>query len=376
MKRSIKTILSFVLVMTMLVPTTVTTFAASIQTTAINEQVVLQKVNYVFDGDKTVENIKTVYDFAGNAFYVAECSPTGYYIYNVETDTVVESSERGVSPYAGYSDNLYYGGPTYYYVLKNGSYEHTIDDEETLNSAQIQVLSQNCQAGFETIETRYQTRSGSVSTMAVYSTDITVDHPEFYQNLTHCGYISGGRCGFIALGMLIAYKDKYEDDELLSDAYWETDNILKSKNTSDITVSANNVISQKLYELDPKDSTTSMHIHDVAKKYLDEVGKSADHTSRWKPFFTEGTVRNLIDDGNPVILFGSVPSNPTTASALNMTISSSEGDSSNHAVVAYGYSSDETKFIVHYGWENSYYPDARIDLGYFSLGSIYTFELE
>lgn len=377
MKKALKTILLFVLVMAMLIPTTVTTFAASLPIQATNEYIVLQKANYVFNSgdDRQVESVKTVYDFAGNTFYVAECTPTGYYIYNVETDTVVESSERGVSPYIGYSQNLYYGGPTYYYVLENGSYKHTIDETETLATAQVQVLRQNCQVGFETIEARYQTRANSVSPMAVYSTDITVDHPEFYQNLTHCGYISGGRCGFIALGMLIAYKDKYADDDLLADAYWETNSILNSQNTSGITVSANNVISKKLYDLDPKDSTTSMHIHNVAKKYFAQVGVSVNHTSRWKPFFTEGTVRNLIDDDNPVILFGSVPDNPTTTSVMNVTPMSSEGDSSNHAVVAYGYSSDKSKFIVHYGWESSYYPDARIDLGYFGLGSIYSFDV-
>lgn len=309
MKKAIKTVLSFALMLAMLVPTTASVFAASGSSHAANDYMIRQKAGCVFNygRDRQIKDIKTVYDFAGNEFYVAECVPTGYYIYNVETDTIVESSERGVSPYIGYSRDMYYGGPTYYYVMENGTYRHAMDATETLSNDQVQILRQSCQKGFETIETRYQTRDKAISTMVLYASDKTVRHPEFYQNLTHCGYISGGKCGFIALWMLIAYKDKYEDDELMSDSYWETDSTLNSINSTGVTVSSRTVISQKLYELDPKDSTTSMHIHSVAKKYLSEVEKSASHTSFRKPFFTEGTIRSLIDAGNPVILFGNLP---------------------------------------------------------------------
>ena len=79
MKKALKTILLFVLVMAMLIPTTVTTFAASLPIQATNEYIVLQKANYVFNSgdDRQVESVKTVYDFAGNTFYVAECTHTG-----------------------------------------------------------------------------------------------------------------------------------------------------------------------------------------------------------------------------------------------------------------------------------------------------------
>lgn len=204
-------------------------------------------------------------------------------------------------------------------------------------------------------------------TLSVDDGDKTIEHPEFFENLAHCGYMSigDGICGFIALGTLIAYNDKYVNDDVMDDVYWEDDdkNLLNSVNTAGITVSAANVISKKLYDLDPKDSTTAIHIHDVSEKYLDEVGLSANHTSRVKPFFTESTVRSHIDDGIPVILFGNVPYQYKDGTC-------------NHAVVAYGYSADEDSFIVHYGWENNYYPDVKIDLGYFSLGSIYAFELD
>lgn len=337
-------------------------------------------MTFIFDNSKSLQldTVKTVYDFASNKFYVTECTPSGYFIYNPNTDTVVESSEKGVSPYVGFNEDLFYGGPTYYYVLINGSYKHTLLSSEVLSDNQVAHLQQSCKVGYKNIETKYLSRNNCLSVTAADSDNKTIKHPEFYKNLTHCGYISGGYCGFIALGMLIAYKDKYEDDELMDNKYWENENTkttFKSKNTSGITVNADTVISKKLYDLSPKDSTTSMHIHDVAKMYLSEVGKSANHTSRWKPFFTESTVRGLIDEDNPVILFSIAPENPTKASSQSAVVASSGDETTKHAIIAYGYTGDKEKFIVHYGWENSFYPDAEIDLGYFDLGSIYTFDL-
>ena len=324
----------------------------------------------IFDDTEgmTLENVKELQDFDGNTFYVGECLPTGYFIYNPMTDTVVESSQRGISPYYNSVGELYYGGPTYYYTLLNNTYTHTIDSDEVLTNDSVAVLQANCESAYEMLVEKASVRNDEVSLLAIEDDDKTIKHPEFFQNLSHCGYISvgDGICGFIALGMIIAYNDKYINDDIMNDSYWEdpaNKTLLNSKNTSGLTISADTVISKKLYDLDPKDSTTAIHIHDVSEKYLDEVGLTADHTSRVKPFFTESTVRNHIDDDIPVILFGNVPYQYKDGSC-------------NHAVVAYGYSADKDSFIVHYGWESSYYPDVKIDLGYFSLGSIYAFELD
>lgn len=74
-------------------------FAASGSSHAANDYMIRQKAGCVFNygRDRQIKDIKTVYDFAGNEFYVVECVPTGYYIYNVETDTIVESSERDIA---------------------------------------------------------------------------------------------------------------------------------------------------------------------------------------------------------------------------------------------------------------------------------------
>lgn len=369
MKLKFKATVALLLVLSMMIPMSVSVFAESNSDDDLIWQSMTEKTSAVFENadEMALENVKEVYDFAGNIFYVGECLPTGYFIYNPTTDIVVESSKSGVSPYHNVSGELYYGGPTYYYVLKNGIYTHTIEAQEVLTNDTVVALQENCEAAYQSILIKAATLDNGVSAVAVESGDKTIKHPEFFQNLSHCGYVSigDGICGFIALGMIIAYNDKYINDNIMNDDYWE--NSAKTKLGSVSTygegVTANNVISKKLYDLDPKSSTTAIHIHDVCEKYLKEVGLSADHTSRVKPFFTESTVRKLIDKDVPVILFGSVPYQYKDGNC-------------NHAVVAYGYSADKDSFIVHYGWEYSYYPDVKIDLGYFSLGSIYAFELE
>lgn len=54
-----------------------------------------------------------------------------------------------------------------------------------------------------------------------------------------------------------------------------------------------------------------MHIHNVSKKYLNEKGiTNIKHTSRYWGFFTNKTIKNLINDGYPVILFGNLEDPP------------------------------------------------------------------
>lgn len=369
MKKRMTIMTALLLSIVMVLPMTVSAYAVSIQEKSTLEKEIRTKMVTVFDNSDGVvlNEVKELHDFDNNVLYAAECTPTGYFIYDAVTDTIIESSERGVSPYLNQVGDLYYGGPTYYYSLQNGQYIHTVDETEILTASNVEIIRANCHVAYSAIESKAAIQNYSPMTREIAADDITVDHPEFFQNLAHCGYMSigNGICGFIALGMIIAYNDKYVDDNIMDNVYWEdnTKTLLNSSNTTGITPSAANVISKKLYDLDPKDSTTAIHIHDVSEEYLDEVGLLANHTSRVKPFFTEGTVRNHIDDGIPVILFGNVPYQYQDGTC-------------NHAVVAYGYSADKDSFIVHYGWESSYYPDVKIDLGYFSLGSIYAFELD
>ena len=58
----------------------------------------------------TLSKMRTVHDFAGNAYTVAEFVPTGYAILNEDTGIFVEYSTTCDSPFLGYEGNLYYAG--------------------------------------------------------------------------------------------------------------------------------------------------------------------------------------------------------------------------------------------------------------------------
>ena len=116
MKLKLKATVALLLVLSMMIPMSVSAFAKSNSVDDLIWQSMTEKASTVFENadEMALENVKEAHDFAGNIFYVGECLPTGYFIYNPTTDIVVESSQSGVSPYYDVVGELYYGGPTYY----------------------------------------------------------------------------------------------------------------------------------------------------------------------------------------------------------------------------------------------------------------------
>lgn len=101
------------------------------------------KVEQVFNGaDKyEIDKVKAIKDFSNHTLLAVECLPKGYFIYDERTDYIIEYSEDAISPYYGLISNLYYGGPSYYYVYRNGVYEHTVLSDEELSGNQVSYLS-------------------------------------------------------------------------------------------------------------------------------------------------------------------------------------------------------------------------------------------
>ena len=85
--------------------------------------------------DMRVINIKTAIDFAGNEYYIAECTPSGYMIFNADTGVFIEYSYSATSPYWGFSDGLYYCGPTFYFIENSsGELVHPVVANEVIMS--------------------------------------------------------------------------------------------------------------------------------------------------------------------------------------------------------------------------------------------------
>ena len=319
----------------------------------------------------SIARILPVKDFSGEDYSVIEGNPTGYMIYHPESGVFVESSPSAPSPYAGLSGStLYYGGPTEYYIEEGGIFYHTVIDEIIDNSVDVQrmnLTSANMTAELNqnksivTLDYVINSNTTAYATMVQANTTsvqsgLTQAQVDWFKNLSSCGYFSvgDGCCGFVGLNILYAFFDKFVDDKYMDDQYWTNASKTQLKNND-------SSFTKYLYDLDPKDTTTSIHIHSVSKQYLSLKGiTDIDHTDRYWGFFTKSTIRGILDNGYPVELFGSLADPPNY---------SGTGKKSGHAVVAYQYSGDD--FICHYGWNG--YAEVTI-VG--TLGSIYAMEVK
>lgn len=102
-------------------------------------------------------------------------------------------------------------------------------------------------------------------------------------------------------------------------------------------------ISKYLYDLNPKDSTTSKHIKTVLKQYAKEKNVSVDYISRWTPFFSMNDIIDEIKNDNPVEVFGNFKYESSTSS----------GKTGNHAIVVYELDYKDLisrEFKCHLGW--------------------------
>lgn len=91
----------------------------------------------------TVDQVKTLSDLAGNEYKLIECKPTGYFIIHPESGILVEYAVDAKSPYEGIDSDLYYGGPTYYYVKSEGNFVHTVLGT-TIDNDKLEAAVQDC----------------------------------------------------------------------------------------------------------------------------------------------------------------------------------------------------------------------------------------
>lgn len=338
-------------------------------------------MNSEYETNVTRSAIKTLHDFAGNSYTLIECNPTGYMIMCDASATMVEYSGLSPSPYEGLTEDLFYAGPTYFYTYQDGVYEHTITgDVLEIESSTIQnTLLEICtemhqsfindanQAALNYINSGIQTRTETVN---LYGTNWTcVDNSAFFRNKTtsaQIGYMDGGYCGYIAAGLLIGYYDTFVR-ECMPDNYMSGTGVNRHFNGSGLT--------NELYGCRPNgasNATTSTVIRRTLNKYYDNHNYNMGSYDMITPFFSGTTLKKLVDNNTPSILFGRLgpatsPTGPTS------------GDGGNHAVVVYGYKKDGAgnsrfAFLVHYGW--SQYSMATVNYTSYSVfGSMYRVKL-
>lgn len=324
----------------------------------------------------SLSSISTIYDFAGNEYTLVECDPVGYMIYHNSSGVFVEYSPVTNSPFFGIEGEYRYCGPNEYYVMDTDEncFRYVFDDEVLTSAHESELVNHSISVNNALVENSneyvlnyingtsdvrpaelYAAEDNSASTMTVTSGDWTyVNNCSFFMNLNNCGYITGGKCGYIAAGILLAYDEINNSLDTIPNSYYSYSGGQYSLSTSIATALYNKGVS-----LGYGASTTSVAIHYTVKSWLEGRGISADHTSLYIPFGSASTIVSKLKNDRPVIWFGAV------------TEQDFDSTTGNHAVVVYGYSSDWTghSFVAHFGWTNA-------TTVYFSgvLGSLYTYE--
>ena len=331
-------------------------------------------IKEISDSSIRMSGVKTVYGFDGEEYISVECQPSGYMIYHPASGKFVETSPSAPSPYQGLTgDNLYYGGPTEYYQLRDGKYQHTVINESFCDAGDVELMAENSEQISQRLCAEKNTavlnyvesgdtgayRAMSAASASASSGGLSTFQQNWFKGLTeNFGYweTGDGVCGFVALNLLIAWFDRFKDDRFMDDKYWIDPRYKMSLQSWDLS------LTKYLYDLDPKDWTTSMHIHKVCREYLEErnLHNAVDHTSLYWGLFNNSTMKGFLNSGYPIILFGSLEK-PNGQGQVD------------HAVVAYRYADTDrgVKYTCHYGWPN--YSEVTIEG---ILGSMYGMKLK
>ena len=316
-----------------------------------------------------IDVIRTITDFEGNIYTIAECKPTGYMIYHNDSGNFVEYSPTAISPFKDLDGDLRYAGPNEYYVyeLKENAYRHiynktTISNEvlvelHSLSAAVDEVLTnrsnlvvRNYVSGTNVAQYSQliQGQSGVSATEVTAGSWTYVNNYAFFNNLFNCGYttvtVDGeaeGICGYIAAGMLLVYDEVTNSYNTVEDAFYSYNSV-----TNSYTI--NDTLPLSLYytgvRLGYGTGTTSVAIHYTVKEWLETRNLSVSHTSLFRPFASDSYIAAHILEDRPVIWFGNVSLN-TADSQTNI----------NHAIVVYGYRyiNEQFEFVAHFGWDNA-----------------------
>lgn len=308
----------------------------------------------------TVSTVKDLTDFAGNRYYLVEFSPLGYIICDGTYGRRVEYSLSSRSPYWGCDGALYYGGPTFYFSLTDDTfvdqlYDETIslDDTAAIQDATItSVQFLDCLA--ENAEYHVISDSSEKEALQDFSgkeiapAKASPTGTKYYvPNATggnkiinlktqdQIGYYSydSGVCGYIATGLMLYWIDECTSYEPIINDFAFIRGDHNGFNGPNLT--------RELFSYGEGSGSSALgwpfgeDMCDIIDTYANNRSLTIGYEWRMAPFSGMNSVYTAITTNNkPVIVFGSLTKGY-----------------SNHAVLAYGYSSNN-EIIVHYGHAN------------------------
>jgi hypothetical protein len=288
--------------------------------------------------DFQVKTMKYLNGTREEMYILGELSPSGYLIYDIEFQIILEMNLETDPPYEDIREELYYFGYGKYSFDPNN-----IDMFSTMESEERKLIENNIKLENE--------NSSDIAGTKTLSGDVMIIKDYYFEDLeTNFPNNVGGSCGYVALSILMGYLDQNYDDDLVPIEYENHDVVYEP-------IGTNQDFHDLLIVLDGRDptsgslATTAYNTHNASFEYISQnynINASNYHiTSVYLPLAYE--VRDEIDDNLPCLLFGHYYS----------------PDWNNHAVVAYGYNG--SMFIVHSGYKGT--GDSRVYLSSYLLGS-------
>lgn len=351
MKKNLSKLISFLLSLVILFTLTISsTSAQSVYSKDQLEVYIYESmIQYEGKGQLQISDIKTIKDFAGNKYTIIECEPNGYFVYHNTSGKFIEFAIESISPYKSYSKNLYYAGPTQYYIKNGNEYQHLIDKNKIIDESTAQDFVNTCNVVEKKLyDSKNQkildfinqkiTFNKSSSILIQESSNIISPQLVTYQYIPNYTYISTltqfgeniyGTCGYIAAIIVLYYWQRRMPSQWIIHPSWYNSTGLVGNILHDYLLYYGN------YQAD----TIATDIMNVLNIYCNIQIVNAQ--AGWWLFATGSAVE--LSSGRPFILFGSLYSPP-------------DGYNVNHAVVVYGTeivsagSGSTTRFIAHYGW--------------------------
>ena len=292
---------------------------------------------------------KTLIDLSGNTFKLVEMGNKGYYIIDKKTNKYLEYSNETPSPYLTYNKNLYYFGPTNYYIFDGTSYKHTILKDEKLQTNTIFNIQQNFT--MRILQSRkIKNISPSINILSIENInfDILKSSKKEYNYIKGADWIRyanyppniNGTCGYTAATILLSYwHNRYRYKKIIPEQYMETKESIKTTGYT---------LHDKLRSYGNSNSSWAKDIKEALNAYCKEYNVNG----KAYYFFGKIGATDELKKDRPVILFGSLPNVAGKGKV-------------NHAIVAYGIMKKGTSryYITNYGWNGYKYNHVMLDAG-------------
>lgn len=182
----------------------------------------IQAVSYM---ETTIERYLTIKDVDENEKYLyVEYNGGGYAIYDRIAEFIYEKSELGSGPYNEYIDdeNLYYGGPSQFYVKENNEYNHIVTGEEATN-AEMQEKSMSV----EYVRAEYTTGENSEMALSAVQSSTNLATFNLGEELSNDNeYKENANWYFPILAMTYGYNYVSNDKIQMTEMLGKTDAIM------------------------------------------------------------------------------------------------------------------------------------------------------